>query len=102
MGEEARARIVVSGRVQGVAFRQAAVDEAERLGGLSGWVQNLPDGRVELLAEGERPRVEALVAWCRRGPRFARVDEVEVGWSAPGGDLAPFAVAWPSPSPARG
>ena len=94
MPEAVRARVVVSGRVQGVAFRQSAVDEAERVGGLSGWVKNLPDGRVELLLEGERPRVEAMVGWCRRGPRFAQVADLQVTFGAARGDLGPFALAW--------
>jgi acylphosphatase len=84
---------VISGRVQGVAFRQSAVDEARSLG-LDGWVRNLPDGRVEALAEGARPRVESLVAWCRRGPRLARVDGVEVTWEEPRGDLRAFDITW--------
>ncbi len=71
-----RARVVVTGRVQGVGYRQQALDEAQRLG-LTGWVRNLPDGRVEALAEGEKEAVEALLAWCRRGPRLARVDRIE-------------------------
>jgi len=86
MAERARAHLLVSGSVQGVAFRQSAAWEAESLG-LSGWVRNLPDGRVEALAEGPRPAVEALVAWCRRGPPAARVSGVEVSWSAALGDL---------------
>jgi acylphosphatase len=94
MPEAVRARVVVSGRVQGVAFRQSAVDEAERVGGLSGWVKNLPDGRVELLVEGDRPRVEAMVGWCRRGPRLARVEDLQVALGTARGDLGPFAVAW--------
>jgi acylphosphatase len=94
MRERVRAQVVASGRVQGVAFRAAAVDEAERLGGLSGFVRNLPDGRVELVVEGERPAVEALVAWCRHGPRHARVEDLQVDWSTPRGGLGPFAIGW--------
>ncbi len=93
MSAGARARVVLSGRVQGVAFRAATVDEARRLG-LAGWVRNLPDGRVEALAEGDRPAVEAFVAWCRRGPRLARVDDLQVTWETPRGDLAPFDIAF--------
>jgi len=78
----ASAHLVVSGLVQGVFYRQSAVDEARSLG-LDGWVRNLPDGRVEAEAEGERDRVEAFVAWCRRGPPSARVDDVEATWGAP-------------------
>jgi acylphosphatase len=84
---------VISGRVQGVAFRQSTVDEAQPLG-LEGWVRNLPDGRVEVLAEGARPQVEALVTWCRRGPRLARVDGVAITWEEPRGDLRAFDIAW--------
>jgi acylphosphatase len=87
-----RARLLVSGMVQGVAYRQSAVEEARRIGGLHGWIRNLPDGRVEAEVEGERSRVEALVAWCRRGPPAAEVDEVAVEWAAHRGDLGPFAV----------
>jgi acylphosphatase len=84
-----RARILVSGGVQGVFFRQSTVDEARRLG-LAGFVRNLADGRVEAEAEGERAAVEALIRWCHRGPPAARVDAVEVEWSAPTGAPGPF------------
>ncbi|HVI76424.1 MAG TPA: acylphosphatase [Anaeromyxobacteraceae bacterium] len=90
----ARARVVVTGRVQGVMFRQATVDEAQRIGGLSGWIRNRADGSVELLAEGERAAVEALVAFCRRGPRLARVDDLQVAWEPTQGNLAPFDIGF--------
>ena len=93
MADVVRVHLVISGRVQGVAFRQSTVDEATRLG-LAGWVRNLDDGRVEAVAEGDRPRVEALVAWCRRGPRLARVDDVAVKWEPPRDDLEAFDIAW--------
>ena len=91
MAERARVHLLVSGMVQGVSFRYFTVEEARRLG-LAGWVRNLADGRVEALAEGDRRAVEALVAWCRRGPPSARVDEVEATWGAFAGDLGPFAM----------
>jgi acylphosphatase len=91
MADLARVHVLVSGRVQGVAFRAYTVDEARRLG-VHGWVRNRPDGRVELTAEGERKRLEDLVAWCRQGPSAARVEDVEVAWSAHQGDLGPFTV----------
>ena len=69
--------LVVVGRVQGVAFRARAVAEATRLG-LSGWVRNRMDGTVEARAEGTPEAVEAFVAWCRRGPPAAQVEEVQV------------------------
>lgn len=91
MAERVRVSLLVSGDVQGVGFRQSAADEAARLR-VTGSVRNLPDGRVELEAEGERVAVEALVAWCRRGPRFARVDDVAIAWSPPTGASGPFVV----------
>jgi acylphosphatase len=91
VGNGARVRLVISGHVQGVAFRAYAAEEAARLG-IAGWVRNLADGRVEALAEGERPRVEAFVAWCGRGPPFARVDAALESWEPYRGDLGSFEV----------
>jgi acylphosphatase len=91
MADRVRARIVVSGRVQGVAFRQSTADEGRRLG-VKGWVRNLPDGRVEAEVEGERAAVGALVRWCHAGPPAARVDGVEVEWADPAGDLGAFEI----------
>ncbi|WP_114374375.1 acylphosphatase [Elioraea thermophila] len=70
-------RILVSGRVQGVGFRAFAVREATRLG-LDGWVRNLPDGRVEAVAQGGEDAVAQFVCALRRGPVAARVNEVVV------------------------
>jgi acylphosphatase len=91
MPERARVHLLVSGIVQGVAFRQATVDEARRLG-VAGWVRNLADGRVEAEAEGDRAALEGLVRFCRRGPPAARVDTVEVEWRPHRGDLGPFST----------
>jgi acylphosphatase len=91
MADRARVHLVVSGLVQGVAFRAYTVDEAHRLR-VAGWVRNLPDGRVEAEAEGERAALEALVAWCRAGPPSARVDGVEASWGSYRGDLGPFSI----------
>jgi acylphosphatase len=79
-----RRRVWVSGRVQGVAFR-AYTQRQARGAGVDGWVRNLSDGRVEAVFEGAPAAVEALVAWCRGGPRHARVDGVEVREEAPEG-----------------
>jgi acylphosphatase len=70
-------RLVVAGRVQGVGFREAAVDAA-RAAGIAGWVRNRADGTVEALAQGEPGDVERFAAWCRRGPRLARVDALAI------------------------
>ena len=67
--------VIVTGRVQGVGFRMYAVQEAARLG-VTGWVRNEPDGSVACHLEGEPVAVEAMVDWCREGPRMARVQHV--------------------------
>lgn len=72
-----RRHVVVHGLVQGVGFRYA-VERAASSRGLSGWVRNRADGTVEAVFEGEREDVEALVDLCRRGPRGAGVERVEV------------------------
>jgi acylphosphatase len=82
--EITRVRAVVSGRVQGVSYRVACADEAERLG-VAGWVRNLADGRVELVAEGRRRAVEALLGWAAEGPRWAAVDAVDAVGQSPEG-----------------
>jgi acylphosphatase len=72
-----RRRVLVSGRVQGVWYRQTTADTARRAG-VAGWVRNLPDGRVEAVFEGEAAAVVAMIAWCSDGPPAARVDGVDV------------------------
>ena len=69
----------VQGRVQGVWYRASAVDAARRIG-VTGTVRNMPDGTVEVVAEGARARCEALIAWCHEGPPLARVDRIDVQW----------------------
>jgi acylphosphatase len=71
------ARLTIRGDVQGVGYRAFVEDEAEARG-LKGWVRNRRDGSVEALIAGEPQAVEAMVAACRRGPRSARVDAVEI------------------------
>ena len=72
-----RIRAIVTGRVQGVSFRASTASEGRRLG-VVGWVRNKRDGSVELEAEGPDDQIEALLAWCHRGPSAARVDRVAV------------------------
>jgi acylphosphatase len=76
MSDRRRVRVIVRGRVQGVAFRAHTAEQARRAD-VAGWVRNRPDGSVEAAFEGASPDVEALLAFVRRGPRFARVDGVE-------------------------
>ena len=87
-------RYVVSGRVQGVGFRWFVEREAATLG-ITGWVRNRDDGRVEVMATGTREQLSALDARLREGPRAARVDEVRVS-TAPFLDAKSFGIegAW--------
>jgi acylphosphatase len=80
-----RVRVNVSGRVQGVFYR-ATCARLARDKGLAGSVRNRPDGGVEAVFEGPRNEVEEMVAWCRRGPDLARVDEVVVSDEEPLGE----------------
>lgn len=77
-------RVLVSGVVQGVSFRDACRRAAEREG-VSGWVRNLPDGTVEAVFEGTSEQVERLVEWSRHGPRLAVVKDVQVQDEPPEG-----------------
>jgi acylphosphatase len=70
-------RCLVAGRVQGVYYRAATADEAARLS-LDGWVKNLADGRVEVVAAGEPESIATLARWLWKGPPAARVDAVYV------------------------
>jgi len=79
-----RRRVIVHGRVQGVFFRGATEAEAAAAG-VAGWVRNRPDGSVEAVFEGDPDGVAALVAFCRRGPRHARVARLEVFEEEPEG-----------------
>jgi acylphosphatase len=72
-----RFRVLISGRVQGVSFRDTCRRMAERHG-VSGWVRNLPDGNVEAVFEGSPADVHRLVEWSRHGPRFAAVEDIRV------------------------
>ena len=87
-------RYLVSGRVQGVGFRWFVEREAAQLG-ITGWVRNREDGRVEVMATGTREQLGALHTHLRQGPRAARVDEVAVS-SAPFLDAKSFGIegAW--------
>jgi len=77
-----RRRVAVSGRVQGVFFRGSTEEEA-RSRGVDGWVRNRPDGSVEAVFEGPPEAVQALVEFCRHGPRWAHVEELEVEEETP-------------------
>lgn len=77
-----RAHVVISGKVQGVWYRAFTQNTAIRLG-LSGWVKNLPEGRVEAVFEGRRESIEQALLACRNGPPGACVTDVAVAWESP-------------------
>ncbi|MFI5179391.1 MAG: acylphosphatase [Vicinamibacterales bacterium] len=85
-------RYLVSGRVQGVGFRYFILDAAEHEG-LSGWVRNLPDGRVEIEAEGDREAIDRFEGRVRRGPPAARIDTVDVNDEVPTSRPRGFRIA---------
>ena len=89
----ARAHLYVSGWVQGVSFRGYARKCARELG-LTGWVRNLYDGRVEAVAEGPQAAIERLIEAVRKGPSAARVEDVEVYWEDHQGEFMDFRIAW--------
>ncbi len=91
MNELASLKATVYGRVQGVFFRGFVAGWAEKLG-LTGYVRNLPNGTVEVSAEGERARLEELVKHLKEGPPAARVDRVATEWSAYTGSYRGFQV----------
>ena len=89
----AAAEIHVTGRVQGVGFREFTRGCAERLG-LVGYAMNLRDGRVRVVAEGPREAIDALLRHVERGPGIARVDDVQVSWTAPRGEFTAFGIRY--------
>lgn len=84
-------RYVISGRVQGVGFRYYTEDLARREG-VSGFVRNLPDGRVEAVVEGDADAVGRVEIALWRGPRGARVDDIEIDETAPSGRFTGFRI----------
>jgi len=84
-----RVHVFVSGKVQGVFFRSSTKDMADELG-LSGWVRNLADGRVEAVFEGNNEVIQKMLEWCRKGPEHAKVTGVEVIAEDYSGDFKEF------------
>jgi acylphosphatase len=90
---EIRAHVYVSGRVQGVFFRDHTQRWASSLG-LKGWVRNLHDGRVEAIVEGDREKIEELIANLKQGPPMANVTNVEISWEDFKGEFDGFRITW--------
>lgn len=88
-----RAHLFISGRVQGVFYRSNTRKRALELG-LTGWVKNLRDGRVEAVFEGEESRIQQIIDWCHAGPSHASVDKVEMNWEEPTGEFQTFSIRY--------
>jgi acylphosphatase len=88
----ARAELIVTGRVQGVFFRASTLEQAQSLN-LTGFVMNIPDSSVEIVAEGPRYALEELIKWARHGPPEAMVEDVIVRWKKPSGEFRTFRIA---------
>lgn len=89
--KEVRAHLIISGRVQGVAFRYYAQDIAQSLG-VKGWIRNCWDGKVEIVVEGEEEEVEKLINWCYRGPGSAIVEKVNIEREKYKGEFNSFGI----------
>ncbi len=90
---KARLHIQVYGIVQGVFFRSSTEEKASNLG-LTGWVKNRRDGSVEILAEGEKEALEALLTWCEKGSEGSKVDRVEHSWDEFKGEFSSFYITY--------
>jgi acylphosphatase len=88
---DVRAHVFVSGYVQGVFFRYSTAERARRVG-LTGWVRNTADGRVEAVVEGDERDVRGLVDWCHAGPPHATVQAVDVSWEPITGEFSGFST----------
>lgn len=93
MEKKARAHLIVSGRVQGVCFRDET-QRAARTFGVSGWVRNKRDGTVEAIVEGAKKDVISLINWCNTGPPISRVEKVEVSWQDYLGEFSEFGIKY--------
>ena len=86
-----RLHAIVRGHVQGVSFRYDTLRKALEIG-VTGWVRNLPDGSVEVTAEGDRTQLQRLLDYLRRGPPAARVSDVQTEWSTAAGSFERFEI----------
>jgi len=94
MENKVRAHIFVSGRVQGVRFRESTYQKAQKLG-VFGWVKNIPNSnKVEMILEGEEDSVKKLTKWAKTGPIFAKVNNIEVYWEEYKGEFGGFEIKY--------
>ena len=90
-----RLHMIIHGRVQGVFYRTSTEEKARALG-LTGWVSNLRDGTVEVMAEGSEEKLQALLQWCNQGPEHAHVTSVDEEWSEATGTWHDFKTEYSS------
>ncbi|KPK64393.1 acylphosphatase [candidate division WOR_3 bacterium SM23_42] len=93
MKEKFRIHLFIAGTVQGVFFR-AHTRNVAQASDLTGWVRNLPDGRVEVIAEGGRDRIAEFIRWCHKGPAMASVANVEIYWEEATGEFKDFGIQY--------
>ncbi|MGF1459685.1 MAG: acylphosphatase [Leptolyngbyaceae cyanobacterium] len=87
-----RVHLIVQGQVQGVGFRHHTQVKAHQLS-LNGYVKNLPDGTVEIVAEGDVSLINELIEWVHHGPSAARVKQVDITYDSPQGEFSQFEIA---------
>jgi acylphosphatase len=88
-----RVRLLISGLVQGVFFRDNTKRKAKELG-LFGFVRNLIDGRVEAVFEGEKEKIEKMIEWAKEGPSLAKVEKIEIEWQEYQGEFDDFEIRY--------
>jgi len=88
-----RANVRIEGRVQGVCFRMETQRAANKRN-LTGWVKNLPDGRVEAVFEGNDSDVKSMLKWCETGPPLARVNRIALDWETCTEESGAFRIAY--------
>jgi len=91
--QKVRVHVFISGRVQGVFFRSQTRREAKKIG-ITGWIKNLADGRVEAVFEGEEKQIKTMIEWARKGPLFAKVNGIEFEYEEPSEELSDFEIAF--------
>jgi len=93
MADKVRAHILVSGRVQGVFFRENTQRKAKKLG-INGWIKNLSDGKVEAVFEGDKKSVGKIIEWVKNGPILARVESIDIEWQEYFGEFTDFEIRY--------
>ena len=93
MADKIRAHILVSGRVQGVFFRENTQRKAKKLV-INGWIKNLSDGKVEAVFEGDKKSVGKIVEWVKNGPILARVESIDIEWQEYLGEFTDFEIRY--------